>query len=61
MNIITEWAGHITEYEYHYRICMFHHIYIELKELVNIHGNQDNTDNEEPLSPDEVLIVKVTI
>lgn len=42
----------------------FHHEYfLELKELVQMHGSSEETDNkenEEPLSYDEILIVKVS-
>ena len=33
---------------------------LELKELVQLHGGKKGKENEEPLSKDEVLIVKVT-
>lgn len=33
-------------------------IHVELKELVAMHG-QDSKENDEPLSDDEVLIIKV--
>ena len=32
----------------------------ELKALVDLHGTEQGADNEEPLSIDEVLIIKVS-